>query len=106
MGIARVMVAGALRLDLDQYTFTVDAAVVALTRTEFKLLQVLMEHPGHTLTRDELLEKTMGYAYEGMGRALDTHVRNLRKKIEPDPDNPRSIQTVYGIGYRLAATRT
>jgi DNA-binding response OmpR family regulator len=61
-----------------------------------------MEHPGHTLTRDELLEKAMGYAYEGMGRTLDTHIRNLRKKIEPDPDAPEYIQTVYGIGYRLS----
>ena len=44
----------------------------------------------------------MGYAYEGMGRALDTHIRNLRRKIEPDPENPTYIQTVYGVGYRLA----
>lgn len=98
-----VLTAGGLRLDLDQYTLTVEGATVTLTRTEFKLLQLLMESPGHTLTREELLEKTVGYAYEGMGRALDTHVRNLRKKIEPDPDHPRYIQTVYGIGYRLTA---
>ncbi len=61
-----------------------------------------MSNPGFTLARDELLEKAMGYAYEGLGRALDTHIRNLRRKIEPDPENPRYIQTVYGIGYRLA----
>ena len=48
----------------------------------------------------------MGYAYEGMGRALDTHVRNLRRKIEPNPDAPTSIQTVYGVGYRLEGKRT
>jgi DNA-binding response OmpR family regulator len=94
-----------LRLDVDQYSLTVDGATVDLTRTEFKLLQLLMESPGHTLTRDELLEKVIGYAYEGMGRTLDTHIRNLRKKIEPDPDNPRYIQTVYGIGYRLTGGR-
>ncbi len=103
-GMARVLVAGDLRLDLDHYTLTVDGAPVELTRTEFKLLQLLMEHPGYTLTRDELLEKTMGYAYEGMGRTLDTHIRNLRKKIEPEPDNPRLLQTVYGVGYRLTVT--
>ncbi len=103
--IARVLTAGSLRLDLDQYTLTVDGQAVELTRTEFKLLQLLMENPGHTLTRDELLEHVMGYAYEGMGRTLDTHIRNLRKKIEPDPDRPHYIQTVYGVGYRLAATR-
>lgn len=102
---SHVLTAGGLRLDLDQYSLTVDGVAVALTRTEFKLLQLLMDSPGHTLTREELLEKTMGYAYEGMGRALDTHMRNLRKKIEPDPDQPRYIQTVYGIGYRLTAAR-
>lgn len=47
----------------------------------------------------------MGYAYEGMGRALDTHIRNLRRKIEPEPDDPIYIQTVYGIGYRMAGER-
>ena len=53
-------------------------------------------------TRDELLEKCMGYAYEGMGRTLDTHISNLRKKIEPDASVPTYVQTVYGVGYRLA----
>jgi two-component system alkaline phosphatase synthesis response regulator PhoP len=61
-----------------------------------------MANPGHTFTRDELLEKSMGYAYEGMGRTLDTHISNLRKKIEPDPSQPTYIQTVYGVGYRMA----
>ncbi len=92
---------GALVLDMDQHTLTVDGAAVELTRTEFTLLQILMANPGHTFTRDELLEKSMGYAYEGMGRTLDTHMRNLRKKIEPDANNPTYIQTVYGVGYRM-----
>jgi two-component system alkaline phosphatase synthesis response regulator PhoP len=98
----RVLAHGGLRLDLDQRTLTVDGKPAELTRTEFSLLEALMNHPGFTLARDELLEKAMGYAYEGLGRALDTHIRNLRRKIEPDPENPRYIQTVYGIGYRLA----
>ena len=96
-----ILVSGGLRLDLEQRVLTVDGAPVDLTRTEFKLLQLLMANPGHTLARDELLEKVLGYAYEGMGRTLDTHIRNLRKKIEPDPDQPAYIQTVYGVGYRL-----
>jgi two-component system alkaline phosphatase synthesis response regulator PhoP len=97
----RVLVTGSLQLDLDQHTLTVDHRPVEVTRTEFNLLETFLQNPGYTLTRDELLEKAMGYAYEGMGRALDTHIRNLRRKIEPDPDNPVYIQTVYGIGYRL-----
>jgi two-component system alkaline phosphatase synthesis response regulator PhoP len=98
----RVLAHGGLRLDLDQRTLTVDGKAAELTRTEFNLLEALMSNPGFTLARDELLEKAMGYVYEGLGRALDTHIRNLRRKIEPDPENPRYIQTVYGIGYRLA----
>src|SRR4051812_24296446 len=82
---ARVLVVGEVRLDIDQHTATVNNAPVELTRTEFKLLQVLMENPGYVLTRDDLLERAMDFAYEGMGRALDTHIRNLRKKIEADP---------------------
>jgi two-component system alkaline phosphatase synthesis response regulator PhoP len=90
-----------LQLDLDQHLFFVENNQVELTRTEFNLMQIFMENPGYTLTRDDLLEKAMGYAYAGLGRTLDTHVRNLRRKIESDPDNPRFIQTIYGVGYRF-----
>lgn len=93
---------GDLELDVDQRVLTVEAKTIDLTRTEFTLLYILMANPGHTFTRDELLEKCMGYAYEGMGRTLDTHMSNLRKKVEPDPGAPIYIQTVYGIGYRMA----
>jgi two-component system alkaline phosphatase synthesis response regulator PhoP len=100
-----VLVIGGLRLDRDRHTLEVEGRPVDLTRTEFNLLEAFMESPGYTLTRDDLLEKAMGYAYEGMGRALDTHIRNLRRKIEPNPDDPIIIQTVYGVGYRLAGGR-
>lgn len=96
-----ILTCGGLKLDLDQHTLTVASLPVELTRTEFNLLEALLSNPGYTLTRDELLEKAVGYAYEGLGRALDTHIRNLRRKIEPDPDQPTYIQTVYGVGYRL-----
>ncbi len=102
---SHVLITGGLRLDLDQHTLAVDGRPVELTRTEFNLLETFMQNPGYTLTRDELLEKALGYAYEGMGRALDTHIRNLRRKIEPNPDNPIYIQTVYGVGYRLTGDR-
>lgn len=92
---------GELMLDADRHKVTLDKVAIELTRIEFKLLHLFMANSGHTLARDELLEKGLGYSYSGMGRALDTHIRNLRKKIESDPDNPIYIQTVYGIGYRF-----
>lgn len=95
------LVIGRLHLDLDLHQLFVDNEPITLTPTEFKLLQAMMEAPNHTFTREELLEKGMGYAYEGMGRALDTHIKNLRQKIEKDPRNPEYIQTVYSVGYRL-----
>lgn len=100
-----VLVSGGLRLDVDHHTLAVNAQRVELTRTEFNLMEVFLANPGYTITRDELLEKALGYAYEGLGRALDTHIRNLRRKIEPDPDNPTYIQTVHGVGYRFAGER-
>ncbi len=97
-----ILVHNGLRLDLDQRTLTVKGVAVELTPTEFKLIETFMSNPDYILTRDDLLEKALGYAYEGMGRALDTHIHNLRRKIESDSNTPDYIQTVYGIGYRLS----
>jgi len=91
-----------LTLDLDEHILTIQGKQVELTPTEFELLALFMENPGHTYTREELLEKTLGYSYEGTGRTLDTHILNLRQKIEPDPRHPAHIQTVHRIGYRFA----
>jgi len=91
-----------LSLDLEEHSLTVRGRQVELTPTEFELLSLFMENPGHTYTRDELLEKTLGYSYEGTGRTLDSHIHNLRAKIEPDPAEPVFIQTVHRIGYRFA----
>jgi two-component system alkaline phosphatase synthesis response regulator PhoP len=99
---ARVLQAGALRLDLDRHVVTRGGAPIELTPTEFDLLKVFMEYPGHAFTRGDLIEKGLGYTYDGLDRGIDSHVKNLRKKIEPDPANPTYIQTVYGVGYRLA----
>jgi len=98
----RVLVSGGLRLGVDHHSLLANAQRIELTRTGFNLMEGFLANPGYTITRDELLEKALGYAYEGLGRALDTHIRNLRRKIEPDPDNPTYIQTVHGVGYRLA----
>ena len=94
---------GDLRLNIERRELHAHGKLIELTPTEFNLIHTLMESPGHTFTREELLEKVLGYAYEGMGRTLDTHIKNLRQKIEPDPKAPHYIQTVYSIGYRLAA---
>jgi len=93
---------GDLTLDLDEHSLTVRGQHVELTPTEFELLSLFMENPGHTYTREELLEKTLGYSYEGTGRTLDSHIHNLRHKIEQDPAEPAYIQTVHRIGYRFA----
>jgi two-component system, OmpR family, alkaline phosphatase synthesis response regulator PhoP len=91
-----------LILDLDEHVLTVRDEAVELTPTEFELLSLFMENPGHTYTREELLEKTLGYSYEGTGRTLDSHICNLRQKIELNPAEPVNIQTVHRIGYRFA----
>ena len=75
---------------------------VHLTPKEFKLLETLARQPGRPFSRLELLEQVFGFDYEGLERTVDVHVLNLRKKIERDPARPRFIQTVFGVGYRLA----
>lgn len=96
-----VLQTGALRLDLDRHLATLKDAPLDLTPTEFDLLKTLLEQPGHAFTRLELVERALGYSYEGMERTLDSHIKNLRRKIEPDPGRPTYIETVYGVGYRL-----
>jgi two-component system alkaline phosphatase synthesis response regulator PhoP len=100
---ARSLGAGALTMDLDRREVQVDGHPVELTPSEFSLLKALMEHPGYVFTRSELVRKGLGSDYEGLERTLDSHIRNLRQKIEPDPKDPMYIQTVYGVGYRLEA---
>jgi len=75
---------------------------VNLTPTEFKLLEVLAEESGRAFTRLELLDRVFGYDFEGFERTVDVHVKNLRKKIEPDPKQPTYVQTVYGVGYKFS----
>jgi DNA-binding response OmpR family regulator len=72
-----------------------------VTRTEFELLATLAEQPGRVFSRLQLLDAIQGEAFEGYERTIDSHVKNLRRKLEPDPRRPRYIQTVFGIGYKL-----
>ena len=89
-------------MDLDRREVMVQGQPVDLTATEFNLLKTLLESPGYAFTRSELIEQALGYEYEGSERTLDSHMRNLRRKIEPANGEPVYIQTVYGVGYRLA----
>jgi len=75
---------------------------VELTRTEFQLLATMARQPGRVFTRSQLLESVRGVAFESYERAIDAHIKNLRRKIEPDPRSPRYLQTVFGVGYRFA----
>ena len=100
-GASEVIQVGHLRLDTARMELGVDGQPVELTRTEFNLLRVLMEKSGYVFTRSELISRGLGADYEGTDRTLDSHIRNLRKKIEPDPKAPTYIQTIYGVGYRM-----
>jgi two-component system alkaline phosphatase synthesis response regulator PhoP len=92
---------GRLQMDLDRREVLVDNRPVELTPTEFNLLRILMEQAGYVFTRSALISRGLGADFAGIDRTLDSHIRNLRNKIEPDPHQPIYIQTVYGVGYRL-----
>ncbi len=92
-----------ITLDRAGRSVNVDGNPVALTPSEFDLLETFMLSPGRAFSRLDLLESVSGDAYEGYERTIDVHIRNLRTKIEPVPSRPRYIQTVYGMGYRFAA---
>lgn len=93
--------AGDLEIDLHGHRVTRAGEPIRLTRSEFNLLAVLAQHPGQTFTREQLLDRLHGVAYNGYDRSVDAHIKNLRRKLEPDPADPRYVLTVYGIGYRF-----
>ncbi len=98
---AGVLRAAGITLDRGAHRVTVGERDVRLTPTEFDLLATLMAAPGRVFSRVELLTELQGVAFEGIERTVDVHVRNLRTKIEPDPGNPRYVETVFGVGYRF-----
>ncbi|MBX3083539.1 MAG: response regulator transcription factor [Anaerolineae bacterium] len=98
--------AGDLMLDVNQHQVTLAGKHVELTPTEFKLLHTFMEAPGYAFARADLAERVLGFDSESLERTLDSHIKNLRRKIEHDPSQPVYIQTVYGIGYRFAGTNS
>ena len=96
-----VVRAGELEIDLDGHRVTLAEEPLHLTRIEFNILATLARHPGQTYTRAQLLDRLHGFAYEGYDRSIDAHIKNLRRKLEADPTEPRYILTVYGVGYRF-----
>jgi DNA-binding response OmpR family regulator len=96
---------GVLAIDEPQRQVTVRGARVALTPTEWGVLVALATVPGRVYSRFELINRVRGYEFEGYERTVDSHVKNLRRKIEEDPANPQIIQTVLGGGYRLGLAR-
>ena len=94
--------AGGVTIDLARMRVEADGRTVDLTPTEFQLLVALARQPGRIFTRSQLLDAIHGLAFESYERAIDAHVKNLRRKLEPDPSRPRYVLTVYGVGYRFA----
>ena len=90
-----------LEIDLEAHTVRRDQQSIDLTPTEFNLLSALAAQPGRVFSRLQLLEGIQGTAYEGYERTVDAHVKNLRGKLEPDPRQPKYIETVFGVGYRF-----
>ena len=91
-----------LELDLPRLRASVAGRTVSLTATEFQLLATMARQPGRVFTRAQLLDAIHGETLEAYERAIDAHVKNIRRKLEPDPRHPHYLQTVYGVGYRMA----
>jgi DNA-binding response OmpR family regulator len=98
-----VLRAAGITLDRVGRLVTVGEKRVDLTPSEFDLLATLMSAPGRVFSRLDLLDRIQGEAFDGYQRTIDVHVRNLRTKIEPDPSQPRYVESVYGVGYRFVA---
>jgi two-component system alkaline phosphatase synthesis response regulator PhoP len=93
---------GELELDIPRLRVTLSGRGVTLTASEFELLATMARQPGRIFTRGQLLDAIRGQAIESYERAIDAHVKNIRRKLEPDPRKPRFLLTVYGVGYRVA----
>jgi DNA-binding response OmpR family regulator len=93
---------GDLELDVPRLRTTVAGRPIDLTATEFSILATMAREPGRVFTRSQLLDAVHGVAFEAYERAIDAHVKNIRRKLEPEPARPRYLETVYGVGYRVA----
>ncbi|HEY7132199.1 MAG TPA: response regulator transcription factor [Candidatus Limnocylindrales bacterium] len=100
-----VIRAGDLTLDVPRMRTELGGRTIDLTPTEFTLLAALARQPGRIFTRSQLLDAVHGVAFESYERAIDTHIKNIRRKLEPDPRRPTHLLTVYGVGYRFTDER-
>ncbi len=100
-GISKKIHAGDLTIDIERRLVSRGEQNIELTPIEFDLLLLLTRHPGRVFSRLQLLDSIQGDAYEGYERTIDSHIKNLRKKIEPEPEKPAYIITVYGVGYKM-----
>ena len=101
-GTSELVHAGDLTLDVPRMRLTRGTQPIDLTATEFALFSAMARQPGRVFTRSQLLDAIHGVAFESYERAIDAHVKNIRRKLEPDPHAPQYLLTVYGVGYRLA----
>lgn len=100
--MSQIIHAADLTLDLPKMAVSVNGTPAQLTASEFQLLAALAQQPGRIFTRAQLLDALRGVAFESYERAIDAHIKNIRRKIEPDPREPRYVLTVYGVGYKFA----
>jgi DNA-binding response OmpR family regulator len=96
-----LIVAGDLEIDLNGHRLTRGEEQIHLSRTEFNLLAHMAQHPGQTFTRAQLLNRLHGYSDAGYSRSIDAHIKNLRRKLEPNPSEPSYVLTVFGVGYKF-----
>ncbi|MEE8331033.1 MAG: response regulator transcription factor [Acidimicrobiia bacterium] len=102
LGGGEVLHAGEVTVDLPKMKVTVGSREVDLTATEFELLSTLARNPGRIYTRVQLLDGLYGDSVESYERSVDAHVKNIRRKLEPNPRKPQYVLTVYGVGYKFA----
>lgn len=90
-----------LEVDINKMEVKKDGKILSLTANEFKILFALLANPGQVFSREQLIEKAFGIDYEGFDRTIDTHIKNIRQKIEDNPKEPKYILTIYGVGYKF-----
>ena len=100
---ATLLGTGDLKIDVRKREVKVGGEIVHLTPTEFDLLVMMAQQPGRVFSREQLLDGVLGGSLEGYDRAIDSHIKNLRQKIEPEPRKPRYVLTAFGVGYKFAS---